>query len=300
MKKINLDLSVGQPTFLQTYWDNKKLQQLNIKTSYPKPEDSELNELICRLHKLEKNCIFDKKFIIYGNGATQLIGAIVKALNNNVRVKPPYYYRFKNIVETRGLKFSKKGLIGTRIVTIPNNPDNSSLDYPLHFGPIIYDLNYNWSIYKTPRKMNKSIMVFSASKGLGLASIRFAWAFIEDDVLYEKVKEILYHETVHVSQLTIDAMKQILKHEIRNYKKNGVFKVGQTILNNRWQKILSMKLPFILLNNSGMFIYAEGVIPKNIQVMSGSLLGENNQRFRINLGCSESEFQTLIRLLKHE
>lgn len=295
--KTKLDLSIGHPVFLQPYWNKLDLQPIKLKTAYPKETDQHLIKLIKKLHKLENNCNTDGKYVLFGNGATQFIGLISKALGEKVVAKPPFYYRFKHIVEKQGLQFKTKGLTGTRIVTLPNNPDNNAFYLNLQYGKSIYDLNYNWSIYTEPVCYNEDIMIFSASKGLGLASTRFAWAFFKDKELYLKVKELLYHDTVYVSKVTTDVMKQVFTNEIAKYKR-GVFKVGKCILQKRWEQVLGKKLSFKLLNKSGMFLYAEGTPPKGILTLPGTLCGETDARFRINMGCSEADFKKLLKELK--
>lgn len=297
-----LDLSTGHPTFMEPFWRNwyTNTATYDSYVEYPNDSFSSLDSKFSELHKREKNCNPDGKYFLMGNGATQLISAVCYAIKmksefgTSIGAQPPYYYKFPDITKDhfRWVGFD----YNVEIITQPNNPDNEFKDSWTGAGHRIYDLSYNWKTYNTPKKYNEDIMIFSASKAFGLAGLRFGWAWISDVEIYTLAKEFIENQTGGVSSLTQETILYALGFLDLN---TGFFKDHRKILNDRWKRLKSLPLKKIKLkNNSGMFLMVQGKLPRTVSGISGAKMAWNADETRLNIGCSETEFNKLVEILR--
>lgn len=289
-----LDLSFGNPEFLSEYWDNKNLiiDLLSPPKNYIYGSLNELKDSIKELHIKENNFYVDNKQIVIGNGATQLIVAIMSCLNTRILIEPPYYFRFKNMCSIANIELINNPPTLNkyiRLVTSPNNPDNKVTRHP-HKEDIL-DLSYNWSIYTKTIKYNNNIGIFSFSKAFGLASTRIGWAFIKDDTLAKKVQDYIEYNT---SGISIESQIKAL-YVIKNNQ--DIFDYGRKILQNRWEILKELNVPFKILNNSGMFAWCQGKCPNTINNINGLHFGDKEDKFRINIGCSKEKFDLFLEII---
>jgi L-tryptophan---pyruvate aminotransferase len=304
-----LNLLWGNPSFLEAYWNvfPHKQPSLDKTLSYKFDGDERLKKAITDVHNQIGNACLKNKTIVIGNGATQLLLALLWVLKNNpelIRVnakkptaawaQPPHYSRFSILAKQAGLKW-KKGKDSIQIATIPNNPDGAFYTYE---SCSILDLSYMWPQYvPVIKKFNHPIMVFSLSKATGHANTRIGWAIIENPEIAKKVKEFIEYNSNGVS---LDAQTRaacVLESQINtNFT---VFEDGTLTLLERWNRIntIRSRLPFTVLNENGMFLWAKGSCPKEIVSMSGSDLGTTANYFRLNIGCSDEEFDRLMVIL---
>lgn len=305
-----LDLRWGNPTFLSPYWDFTPIKVDGLK----KPMDyvfggtASLKSEITRLHASVKNAVTENRHIVIGPGATALLLGLLYVLKNNPELlpnprkrvssawaTPPHYSRFKELAKISGLGWGR-GKEAIRITTMPNNPDGR---LPTREKADILDLCYLWPQYaEIVAPQRHPIMVFSLSKATGHASTRIGWAVIENPMLAKKLEEHIEHTSNGVS---IDAQLKAEKVVESQLKTDfTVFDDGKTTLSKRWEVILQNKhkLPFTLLNDKGMFIWASGKCPEEIISLSGKALGTSAKKFRLNLGCSDLEFCELLKILR--
>lgn len=295
-----LNLSFGNPEFLKGYWVNKRelVDELNYDTKYCHGGIQELKDNIVGIHKKSNNHNTDNKHIVIGNGATQLITAILYCLNKPVYIKPPYYFRFKNMCDLAGIKLlNKRPIISqyTELITTPNNPDNKTVP-PLNKNDIL-DLSYNWKQYTNPINHDHNITVFSFSKAFGFASTRIGWAIIRDEGLFNDVTNYIEYNTSGVSIEAQNKAMRVLKNQINN--KDDVFDFGRKVLYNRWERINELDTPFEVINNSGMFLWCKGEVPPGIVGINGKYFGDSEDKFRLNIGCSEEEFEKFVEIINN-
>ena len=150
-----LDLSYGNPTFMEPYWKNIDLSiQGNLPNKYIIGSMPELIECIKKIHIQEKNADIVNKHIVIGNGATQLLTAIMKVYNKPAIAYPPYFMRFPKMAEQANVPW---GICseGIEIVTSPNNPDGTIPNFTNPYDKLIFDLSYNWKQYTKPIRYNE-------------------------------------------------------------------------------------------------------------------------------------------------
>lgn len=285
---MKLTLDWGNPTFLAEYWDCKRLQTFDVSanTDYIYGNLPKLENNIRNLHKNQKNCVVDGKYIVIGNGATQILAGLMHVLtkHNKIYAQAPYFSRFPLLANMNFMTWdtsqNKKSL---QIITYPNNPDNSQEINKIS-DDIIYDLTYNWSIYGKTINFDEDICVFSLSKATGHASARIGWAVIEDKEIAHELTEYIERNSNGVSFYSQEIACFLIEDCVK-YKDN-VFLYGKKELEYRWQIIKSLSLPFEVLNSSGMFLWCKGECPEDLIGMNGEHFGVSKEYFRLNLGTS--------------
>ncbi len=287
MENLLLDMSVGNPEFLQPYWNENDfpfLLEINKDNNYCYGSLEQLKNNIKQLHKKLSNADVTDCEVVIGNGVTQLLNGLIYLHSSPlIYAESPCYHRFFKFAELNNKKWIKHEH-GLTIVTLPNNPDANY--YFSSNKSVIYDLNYNWPQYTKPQNYNFDVMVFGFAKGFGFASSRIGWALIKDKQLAENLKEYVELTSGGVSIQSQKLATRVIEREIS--RKENVFSYGKKILEDRWQTIwYNTKLPFELLNGRGMYLWCMGECPKQLKGVSGELMGVSSEYFRLNLGCSE-------------
>lgn len=300
-----IDMSWGSPAFLIPYWESLQLKTTRaIEKDLPYNFGSKesLKTTIKALHNQEKNAVVNDKHIVVGAGATSLILGLLHVLKARQNAKsawanPPHFSRFPRLAEYAGLKWEKTP-DSLLITTIPNNPDGA---LTLHKKTDILDLTYNWPQYvKKIKQHDFPIMVFSLSKATGHSSTRIGWALIKDKLIADALEQQIEYST---SGLSIDAQNTaefILNTQLKsNYT---VFEDGKRTLEDRHALIneIEDRLPFEILNTSGMFLWAKGNCPKEIIGLDGRSLNGPKGTFRLNIGCSSENFIDFYNLFSAE
>lgn len=304
MKQINMGW--GSTYFLDNYWKNNQI----FTDRYEKPleykigSDLILQLYIRHLHVKMKNAVVTDKHIVVAAGASQILLALMAVLakrgHKSAWAKPPHFSRFPKLADIAKLEWVKeKQNDSVVIVTNPNNPDAAVSNSK----STILDLCYNWPQYTdNVKNYDHPIMVFSLSKATGHASTRIGWAIVSDKNLAKELEEYI---EVSTGGLSIDSQikaREVIKHQLSS--KNTVFDYGKKVLKSRWAKIKKIKkLPFKVLNNSGMFMWVKTkkrvpIIEELVSHLKGSALGKTDDFIRLNIGCSESDFNSFYALLK--
>lgn len=291
----------GSPTFLSFYWKSKPLNRVQnelISKDYLYGSRASLKSKIKKLHIKVKNANTDGKHVVVAAGATQILLGILYLLGEDSYKKSayaekPHFSRFPALANYAQLDWLKKDS-SIYIVTNPNNPDGNIRD---HTKADILDLCYNWPQYTTPVNYDHPIMVFSLSKATGHANTRIGWVILKDEELAKRLERFIEFST---GGLSLDAQikaEQVIQTQLKT--KDTVFRYGKRILDFRWERINKLKhiFPFKVLNNSGMFLWVKGTCPKEIQSLSGELLGASSDFFRLNIGCSQTTFNKFINLV---
>jgi len=294
----NLNLLWGSPRYLAPYWSNIKL---NIKHkdrfSYIYGILPSLEESIRKLHKQEKNAIVEDKYIVVGNGASQILQALFHVLGKNIWCNSPYFSRFPLLAAQAGVSWSIDQYDGYQIITSPNNPDGS-VSWSEHPNKI-FDLSYNWKQYTDPIEYNQDIMVFTISKATGFASTRIGWCVVSDPKLAKDLTQYIEINSGGVCGEAQEKAVAIIKSQLNN--KNTCFDYGSKVLLSRWNQLKKIKTKLHILNSSGHFIWfkkknmSKYFKDRNISYLSGDHFGEDIEHGRLNLGCSASEFKELLR-----
>jgi aspartate/methionine/tyrosine aminotransferase len=308
-----LDMSWGSPAFLTPYWDITPIKTDDIKKSgvYQFGSRKQLKEKILELHTLVQNVNIKDKHVVVGAGATQIILGLLNVLKlkksdyafgkkiTSAWAEPPHFSRFPILANFAGLDW-KKDKNSLTICTIPNNPDGAFSTYA---KCDILDLTYMWPQYTNHiKKYNHPIMIFSLSKATGHASTRIGWAIIKDKDIAVALEQYI---ELASSGLSIDSQIKAEKVIESQLKRDfTVFEDGKKTLEFRWNTIRRLNrnnaFPFKILNDSGMFLWAEGNCPENIVCLPGEALKGNKNQFRLNLGCSDETFATFIQMFFSE
>lgn len=285
----------GSPYFLHPFWNNVNLDEYKLEGFHYLKYESQTKDVIkkeiSKLHANQKNCVVENKDIIVGNGATQILSALLYILKGDVYAKVPCFSRFKPLSERNGKKFTsnQQDKTSIQIITTPNNPDGSLKTNEEDGRKYIYDLSYNWKHYtNNVKNYDKDISVFSLSKATGHSSSRIGWGIFKDHNLSKEIERFIELDSSGVSVDSQEVLLKVLKHqETNNYT---CFDYGKLILDYRWKLISKLSLPFQVLNGNGMFLWCKGTPPSKFTYIKGEEFGVSNDYFRLNLGCDNNTF----------
>lgn len=292
--KTKLELGWGNPDFLQPYWSANPIHlniELDQNLAYQFTGLEELKLSIKFLHNKIGNAKTDNRYVVIGNGATNLLNGLL-SINSSplVYAEPPCYHKFYEYAKAQNKTWAcHKNSI--EIVTVPNNPTGEKFpgtaDYKIH------DLSYNWPTYGFIEQGDYDVMIFGLSKATGHASARIGWVLLKDKETAEKLENWLHINSCGVSYYSQIVANKIIKHQL--YATDTIFKYGESVLNDRWRNVLlDLDLPFDRLNGKGMFMWCEGQCPEDINSVPGELLGGDKNNFRLSLGVSEEVWQEFL------
>lgn len=303
-----LDLRWGNPAFLHDF--NSLLETGRIR----KFSDSyggglsELKSAIIKLHTKVRNSKVDNRYIIIGNGATQLLMGLIHILGRPVYARKPFFSRIPLLTKLAGQEFLINPFTKstfTHIVTTPNNPDNRIMPQNAlraDNSNVVLDCVYNWPIYTDPIEYDADITIFNASKAFGLAASRVGWALIKDPEIAKKLEEYIEHTTAGVSVEAQSRVLSVIEQVIQSPDEHFFFTSARIVLKKRWAILRHIqakyKLSFKFVNDSGMFALCEGTCPEEIIPLDGPSMGLNASSFRLNIGCTDEEFRKLIQCLQ--
>lgn len=199
----------GDPTIFRSWWMNHNvlpaIPTQNIPLyEYQEEDFSELEAATHGFHQLFGTDV--DAALVYGNGSTQVINAILYAISKQLRRRiivgyaPPVYmlmHEFLINCQLVEVTFDlDRNDIDVEIVIDPNNPSGEHRVSKSTASYIIFDRAYNWPIYQnyvTPTSVQKNhITVYTISKALGMGGLRLGWAFINDEVLTKEVQRALF------------------------------------------------------------------------------------------------------------
>ncbi|KAI3465433.1 hypothetical protein Pfo_022096 [Paulownia fortunei] len=261
------DAESGDPLFLEPFWMQHAASSAVLvagwhRMSYTFYDQSfisqELENHIRRVHAIARNAITKGKYIVFGGGSTQLLGAAVYALSMNlssrasvVAAVPTYplyktqtdffqnkHFEFEgDVALLKNSSYTNGNVI--EFVTSPNNPDGN-LREAVSQGPsvrAIYDHAYYWPYFTAiPAPANEDVMIFTISKLTGHAGSRFGWAFVKDKDVYENMKSYISVAEMGISR---EAQLRALKLMKAILHRNGteIFDYGYKKMSDRWKKL---------------------------------------------------------------
>ncbi|KAG5385616.1 hypothetical protein IGI04_037086 [Brassica rapa subsp. trilocularis] len=261
----------GDPTAFQEYWMSTKMKERCVvvipgwdlmsyfsdKTNVCWFLRQDLAEAIKALHRAIGNAATEERYIVVGNGSTQLCQAALFALSSLSEDKPlsivaavPYYSTYEeeaSYVQSQLYKwegdartFNKPGPY-IEMVTSPNNPDGTIREPVVNRGgKVIYDFAYYWPHY-TPitHRQDHDIMLFTFSKIAGHAGSRIGWALVKDIEVAKKMVQYLTINSTGVSkesQIRATAILNELTKSCR-IKSESFFKYGNEKVKSRWESL---------------------------------------------------------------
>ncbi|XP_058111291.1 tryptophan aminotransferase-related protein 3-like [Magnolia sinica] len=258
----------GDPLFLESYWMQHAASSAVVvagwhRMSYVLSDGSsisiKLKTLIQRLHAIVGNANTTDRFIVFGDGSTQLLNAAVHALSEagsshpaSVVASVPYYTAYAR--QTEFFKSDEFGWEGDALkwkttndsstdfvefVTSPNNPDGQ-LRQPTLRGPsvkTIHDHAYYWPHFTAiPAPADEDVMLFSISKITGHAGSRFGWALIKDENVYQTMTTYSELNTMGASRDTQLRAFKLLKAVLKDGG-NDFFDFGHNRMSDRWLRL---------------------------------------------------------------
>jgi aspartate/methionine/tyrosine aminotransferase len=329
LKKPRLDLTYGNPSFLQEVWAYQKDYTIDFKIkSMPyklgKTADPDLEKNIKEIHKKYKNCKITKKSqIVVTVGAVQALQAAMYAYRKiygpRYLYSPrPYWGRFQEFAASqqmtmcdwlstdsepdKNLKAIAKNDHGKTVITLITTPNNPDGELYSKYKADIRDACYNWPQYtKKPVLLGDDVVIFSLSKLSGHSSTRLGWAVVRNPQIATLMQEYveLFSSGVSIESQTQAAMvlSNLLEGSPESFFKLGRVKLAarNLILKDLVKK---HKLPIKILSKDGMFWYIECrpqvVFDLKVNCFAGSACGDlKKDRFRFNIGCSTEDFEDL-------
>jgi L-tryptophan--pyruvate aminotransferase len=180
----------------------------------------------------------------------------------------------------------------------------------------IFDVCYNWPQYLIDRDgrshsftIKQDIMIFSLAKATGHAGTRIGWALVRDTQIARYMEDYIEYTTGGVSVEAQHKCLSLLNHQNNLFRLGAnhytCFGVGKSILQSRWNDLYNAwkTNKYTILNKYGMFVWCRGANNCNAatferatqtSVISGKICGSDNRYFRINIGCSEKNFEEFI------
>jgi len=319
-----INIGHGDPTIFRTWWQNNSIappifpSDLSI-FEYQEDEHEELSVAVHKFHKIfGTDC--STSSLVYGNGSTQVINAILYAIAKLeqqkiiVAYEPPVYMLMHEFLDNCKLLEVTHDItrtdIDVEIVIDPNNPSGESRSHKSKAKYILYDRAYNWPIYlgntlPSPTSNNPNhITVYTISKALGMGGLRLGWAFINDTVLLKEIHRALFVIGICPSSYGIKAVTKILTQF--NNTSSLVLSYTHNIqkeINLRRRELIKCK-DFSVTNSTGPYAWIKShdgsdiaalLLNKyQIKVYSGTQFAYSPEYARLSLICSDEEFYPAV------
>jgi L-tryptophan--pyruvate aminotransferase len=312
-----VDLRIGNPDLYQPYWAGfHEHFGLHLSPSEEMPYlkeggSADLKEAIRALHAKVGNAITDDRYIIVGNGATQMLFAAMEGFGVGPLgfwIQKPNWFRLPLMVNLTGSHFvsDDPAYADGEILTLPNNPNNVINQKVVKGDDFnIHDLCYNWPQYGKMFKADFPIMIFSFAKATGHAGSRIGWAIVKEKTVAERMSRYIEYTTGGVSrEAQVRAAKLIdsQTHGSLGIWDRTVFEWSAEKFNERWTRLKASKRPFTLLNESGMFAWCLADDPLDMnypfEYFAGPQCGGPAGSFRLNMGVTDAEFDRFMESLK--
>jgi aspartate/methionine/tyrosine aminotransferase len=305
-----IDLTFGNPGFLQEILHR-------TEGAYASPANADydqtvasaaLKDAIYALHERVDNVLNVHEYdIVIGNGASQLLTAI--STLGNIGTYAPFWSRFDKLIpqlivftnEWSHQRYAEAKIPFELLVTYPNNP-NGALS-PLVDEAKIVDASYHWPTFYRPgeplKRLSNDVILFSFSKLTGLSSTRLGWALVKKPYDKTRMQEYVEVSTCGVNVLSQQVATQAIDNITLNYKTNAcILQQGQSILNARINAIAEFYPEHIYGGHRGMFLYVKepGSVfdDINVKYVRGTPFGGSHTYVRLNLGCTEADFNEVI------
>jgi aspartate/methionine/tyrosine aminotransferase len=312
LTSVKFDLGFGNPVavrnaFLDTYNKTPVVfteEQLS-KFDYPEREgDKEIIYLTRQV--IRRQLGLDYKHILLTNGGT---GGVVIALRAYKKMgktecqtrNGPYYLRYPGMISSAGLAMSPNESLLTdphvdyrnlvALLDVPSNPLGLSDNPLIHWIPTVLDGVYYNNVYTAGyiKPVPHDVLVGSYSKLLGLSGLRIGWIATNDDLVYERLKELVVSEYCGLSSSSSVLLKSLMKG-FRWDKFESCARANLNFNREEWSK-LERYFEGISVADVGMFYYSKmdsackSLMEKSgIEWTLGSSIGTDDTHGRFNLG----------------
>jgi len=298
-----IDLSWGHPYFMQEVLKDAKLTldgKLSGLIPYPFAPSTqpELERILRLLHPQHAN-----DALVIGAGASQLITAAMAASHTSAwTMDAPYWGRYGEILGT--FSYPKNHSVSVQIHTSPANPTGEQPPLIKRGKTVIHDAVYNWPHYTpTPLLYHEAdATLYSFGKLTGLSGVRLGWMFCKDAQYAKELERYIELTTCGVSTVSQLTAVHVLSFFI---KQPELIQKAKKVLDDRWASLA----PFSsILGHSGasqgMFYWGRMNKPeaffldRGIKVSPGSYFGCSDDYYRVNIGCSASNFEEFINAIQ--
>lgn len=309
--KIRLDFPLYDYTYYSFY-------------GLPKTRD-----LIRQLHKLANpKADFDKKILVIGTGATQILNALIFAFYNKLKrkiavtVMTPGYLdtvlSISSLHEGQAQYIPNLKNADLEFVASPNNPNGVNQEGQKSIPNIVYDRVNFWKYYMINDPYlaenftfeNEDTTVFSLPKMNGFSGSRIGYAFVRDP---EIANFMVYYIVVQTHGIPVDSD---LRHQtaiewfLKDNNWNSFCGQMQNILKYRWTtmtNLLRNNRNIVLLSSQGpnAWVKTPGNNAKQFLLEKYGLAGTYGPEYgvsteyaRLNLLCTTRQFNEMTSRLQ--
>lgn len=304
---MKLDLGWGnsiavREAFLEAYNQSPLIFGRNALMGFDYPNhtgDPELVEITRSVIKRQMGLEYKHVFIVNGATGGCVISLRAYKMQNFDFCRTrnaPFYVRYPKMIESSGLEHIQEDYpdnAGTvNLIDLPSNPLGMMNDVSSINNPVILDGVYLNKVYMPPAMVQAiphNVYVGSYSKLLGINGIRLGWIATNDDMLADRIKELLTSEYCGLST----ASQEILKSTVPDlnwdlFETRSRFKMDMN--REKWSK-LEKYFGDVTVKEVGMFYYAPTdqtcvkLLEKaGIHWTKGSAMGTDDGFGRFNLG----------------
>lgn len=289
--------------FLDTYkgemivFSNYSLSKFDYPDHHGDPELVEITRKVIKDQVGE-----EYKHVFLTNGATGGVVISLRAFADRYYEtchtrNAPHYVRYPGMIRAAGLshcneeywQFANSSVV---LLDIPSNPLGLTESIEIAVNtPVVLDGVYLNRVYtlgniKAPRH---DILVGSYSKLIGINGLRVGWIALNDDLLAERIKELITSEYCGIDMAGTDILKKILSNfDWLSFESKARLKLDYN--REEWSKLEKFfdnrPVPEI-----GMFYYSpvdekckELLNKASIHYTDGSVMGTDSSFGRFNLG----------------
>jgi aspartate/methionine/tyrosine aminotransferase len=305
---VKFDLGFGnsvcvRQAFLDCYHGNMVvftqdgLSKMDYSDRYGDPELIEITRTV-----IKRQVGIEKKHVFLTNGATGAVTISLRAMKQRGKNicytrDAPWYLRYPSMIRASGLiqLEENKGIDpeeGVVLLDIPSNPQGFTSGIRFSTAPTILDAVYFNRVYMAGYfvpVIAHNILCGSYSKLLGLNGLRVGWIATNDDLLAERIKDLIIGEYCSLSS----ASTEIIKNVLFDFDWDLFETIAKSNLDNNreeWSK-LEKFFEGRPVTDNGMFYYGkmdskcQDLLAKSgISWTKGSDLGTDDGWGRINLG----------------
>lgn len=192
------------------------------KFDYPdRHGDPELIEITRNVIKRQMG--IEKKHVYITNGATGAVTIALRAMKqrgaNHCHTRnAPWYLRYPPMIKAADLIHCdethhidpKESVV---LLDIPSNPQGFTSGIKFNTAPMVLDAVYFNRIYMSGYfvpVIAHDVLCGSYSKLLGLNGLRVGWIATNDDLLAERIKELIVGEYCGISVASVEILKNVL------------------------------------------------------------------------------------------
>lgn len=288
--------------------------------NYPKHEgDPELIKITRDVIKQQIDKEYKHVFIVNGATGGCLISMRAYAqmgYDTCITREAPYYVRYPSMIRASGLEhrtdmFAHSFGQSVVLLDLPSNPlglmdDIEKIDHiNAQTPPVILDGVYLNKAYMPPllvKTVPHDVYVGSYSKLLGINGIRLGWIATDNDLLAERIKELLTSEYCGLST----ASQEILKATLPDLNWNLFEAKARINMNNNRGEWCKLEKFFgdTPVTDIGMFYYApvdkkckELLEKTGIGYTKGSAMGTDDSFGRFNLGQDRNSIEQAVKAI---